>query len=99
MHVEVFSDLRLVGGTALALHIGHRESVDIDLFGEIDFEAQENDIKISEKFEFLKKSKHIKISVDFRNCRRRLFSFGFIKGYWRDEIECDYRTWHKERFY
>jgi hypothetical protein len=65
MHVEVFSDLRLVGGTALALHIGHRESVDIDLFGEIDFEAQENDIKISEKFEFLKKSKHINVlSID-----------------------------------
>ena len=27
------SELRLVGGTALALHIGHRKSVDLDLFG------------------------------------------------------------------
>ena len=27
------SDMRLVGGTALALHIGHRRSVDLDLFG------------------------------------------------------------------
>lgn len=26
-------DLRLVGGTALALQIGHRISVDLDLFG------------------------------------------------------------------
>lgn len=31
-----FSGLRLVGGTGLALHIGHRRSVDIDLFGAID---------------------------------------------------------------
>jgi predicted nucleotidyltransferase component of viral defense system len=31
----VFSDLRLVGGTSLALQLGHRKSVDIDLFGVI----------------------------------------------------------------
>lgn len=30
------SGLRLVGGTALALHIGHRKSVDLDLFGSFD---------------------------------------------------------------
>lgn len=30
-----FADLRLVGGTALALRLGHRISVDIDLFGSI----------------------------------------------------------------
>jgi len=29
-------DLRLVGGTALALQLGHRNSVDLDLFGVID---------------------------------------------------------------
>ena len=28
--------LRLVGGTALALHLGHRKSVDLDLFGHFD---------------------------------------------------------------
>ncbi len=33
MKSDVFSDFRLVGGTALALQIGHRNSVDIDLFG------------------------------------------------------------------
>lgn len=32
----LFSDLRLVGGTSLALQYGHRISVDIDLFGKID---------------------------------------------------------------
>ncbi len=34
--IEEFSSLRLVGGTALALQLGHRESVDIDLFGRLD---------------------------------------------------------------
>ncbi len=33
--IEVFKNLRLVGGTSLALQIGHRISVDIDLFGKI----------------------------------------------------------------
>ncbi|WP_312129307.1 MULTISPECIES: nucleotidyl transferase AbiEii/AbiGii toxin family protein [Sphingobacterium] len=32
MKADVFSTFRLVGGTALSLHLGHRESVDIDLF-------------------------------------------------------------------
>jgi len=33
---DLFRDLRLVGGTSLALQIGHRTSIDIDLFGSID---------------------------------------------------------------
>lgn len=37
MHNEKFNQLRLAGGTALALQIGHRKSVDLDLFGEINF--------------------------------------------------------------
>ena len=41
---EVFNAFRLVGGTALNLQMGHRQSVDIDLFtdseyGEINFET------------------------------------------------------------
>ncbi len=31
--IDAFGDLRLVGGTSLALQYGHRKSVDIDLFG------------------------------------------------------------------
>jgi hypothetical protein len=65
MQIDVFSDLRLVGGTALALHIGHRESVDVDLFGEIDFEEQEKNIEITGNIEVLKKSKNISVlSID-----------------------------------
>jgi predicted nucleotidyltransferase component of viral defense system len=33
--IETFKNLRLVGGTSLALQIGHRVSIDIDLFGEL----------------------------------------------------------------
>lgn len=44
MAEEIFDPFRLVGGTALSLQLGHRESVDIDLFtetpyGEINFDA------------------------------------------------------------
>ena len=44
MQSNVFTDFRLVGGTALSLYKGHRMSVDIDLFtdakyGSIDFGA------------------------------------------------------------
>ncbi len=35
MQISELEQLRLVGGTALALQIGHRSSVDIDLFGSI----------------------------------------------------------------
>lgn len=34
-----FEHFRLVGGTALALQFGHRKSIDLDFFGEINFES------------------------------------------------------------
>ena len=42
MRESIFDDFRLVGGTPLSLQLGHRESVDIDLFtdtpyGNLDF--------------------------------------------------------------
>lgn len=33
MNIDTFSKLRLVGGTSLALQIGHRQSIDLDMFG------------------------------------------------------------------
>lgn len=50
MKADVFSTFRLVGGTALSLHLGHRESVDIDLFSDVpygilDFELIDNYLK------------------------------------------------------
>jgi predicted nucleotidyltransferase component of viral defense system len=82
MASEVFKDFNLVGGTSLALQIGHRFSVDIDMFGnseinEIDF--------IEELSNFgavttIKKSKSIiifsvnGIKVDFVNYKYPLLS-------------------------
>lgn len=38
---DLFKELRLVGGTSLALQKGHRISVDIDLFGKVDMQELE----------------------------------------------------------
>lgn len=50
MNEDVFKEFRLVGGTALSLQLGHRESVDIDLFteaeyGSVDFNKIEKYLK------------------------------------------------------
>jgi len=50
MQSDAFSSFRLVGGTALSLHLGHRESIDIDLFsdlpyGSLDFDSIDNYLK------------------------------------------------------
>ena len=75
MQVEAFHGLRLAGGTSLALQLGHRKSIDLDLFGSVDFESlqlqqifQENMKVVS-----IKRSKNINIfaindiKVDFVN--------------------------------
>jgi len=75
MAKDEFQNLRLVGGTALALQLGHRKSIDLDLFGEIDFENINHTKTFSEftKVVTLKKSKNINvfsindIKVDFVN--------------------------------
>lgn len=56
MDIELLSSFRLVGGTSLSLQLGHRMSVDIDLFteaayGSLDFEAI--DKKLQESFPFV----------------------------------------------
>lgn len=39
MDSPVFEPFRLVGGTALSLQIGHRESIDIDLFSDLPYKS------------------------------------------------------------
>lgn len=41
MELEELKSFALVGGTALALHLGHRSSVDIDLFTDHSFDVKE----------------------------------------------------------
>lgn len=75
MTFKEFSGMRLVGGTALALQMGHRRSIDLDFFGNIDFESiyTSNTFKEFNKVVTLKTSKNINIfsidnvKVDFVN--------------------------------
>ena len=39
MRMEEFNPFRLVGGTALCLQLGHRISIDIDLFTDVDYDS------------------------------------------------------------
>lgn len=54
MESSLFSPFRLVGGTSLSLQLGHRESVDIDLFTDADYGR----IDFSRLYSFLKDSFH-----------------------------------------
>lgn len=45
--LEMFKEARLVGGTALALQLGHRKSVDLDFFGSVDASLQEIALELS----------------------------------------------------
>ncbi len=73
--MDEFSKLRLVGGTALALQIGHRKSIDLDFFGCIDFEQLANNdlFRGFHSVEVLQRTKNInifeinEIKVDFVN--------------------------------
>lgn len=60
---SIFSQLRLVGGTALALQLGHRNSIDLDFFGHIEVEDEDllETLRKHGKVEILKLSQNIKI--------------------------------------
>ena len=75
---EVFSEARLVGGTALALQIGHRKSVDLDFFGPM---------KIAEID--LPQELSIYGSVSIRNIGKRVQSF-MVSNVQVDFVEYDY---------
>jgi hypothetical protein len=80
MKEEIFSNYFLVGGTSLALQIGHRNSVDIDLFGnqEINHDFFFKQLNTFGKTEISKSSKNILITevegikVDFVNYQYQL---------------------------
>lgn len=63
MSIDAFIDLRLVGGTALALQLGHRNSIDIDLFGfhKLDDEQLKAQLTQFKEVEVIASSKSIKI--------------------------------------
>lgn len=63
MQTEVFKDFRLVGGTALSLQIGHRLSIDLDFFTDIDYgtiDFEKIDKYLEETFPY---TNHLRIPV------------------------------------
>jgi len=67
MNDEVFDSFLLVGGTALSLQIGHRKSIDLDLFSTDDFITQQvlEHLRINYNFELDYSSKNtLKGEVD-----------------------------------
>lgn len=59
--LDILSEMRLVGGTSLALQIGHRKSIDIDLFGilNVEFDILIDELKTLGEVVLLKNSKNI----------------------------------------
>ena len=52
MQDRQLTDFVLVGGTALALQIGHRDSIDLDMFTKNPFEANELDTYLKDNYGF-----------------------------------------------
>lgn len=64
MNSDVFDEFFLVGGTALALQIGHRKSIDLDFFGETEIDSNLFRQELSKygSFNLIKQSKNILIT-------------------------------------
>lgn len=82
MNEELFHDFYLVGGTSLSLQMGHRNSIDIDLFGNCEINQNEFIEKLKEYGEVIvtQSTKNILITevngikVDFVNYKYPLLS-------------------------
>ena len=77
--LSVLKQMRLVGGTALALQYGHRRSVDLDFFGHTTEDTDELKQILSDNFP----------DVVQRNCTRRIKVF-MIDGVKVDIVNYDY---------
>lgn len=56
MSIKEFNSFRIVGGTSLSLQLGHRESIDIDLFTDADYDSIDFSVletKLNEVFHYV----------------------------------------------
>lgn len=79
MHVELLKPFRLVGGTSLSLQLGHRESVDIDLFTDLAYNTV--DLKAIEEYLVLNFPYISTSNIDL---------VGFGKSFYIGDSELDY---------
>jgi len=65
MTLDLLKDTMLVGGTALALQIGHRKSIDLDIFGKVSMENFEAELPfpIDLKIKQISSTKNIRVYV------------------------------------
>jgi len=59
---EKLTNFYLVGGTALALHLGHRKSIDLDMFSPTSFDTEQLLEHLSEKYRFVRINPFAKLS-------------------------------------
>lgn len=76
---KAFNDFFLVGGTALALQIGHRKSIDLDLFTQKDINVEELKKHLIDNYNF-------ELSFESENTLK-----GFIADVQIDCIKYDYK--------
>ena len=82
MSEKLFSDFYLVGGTSLSLQMGHRNSIDIDLFGnsEINFDlfikklSEYGEVKVAQSTKNILITKINDVKVDFVNYKYPLLT-------------------------
>jgi len=75
MAIPQFNELFLVGGTSLALQIGHRKSIDLDLFGKLNIDGTEfswilkqfNSVTLINRTQNIKTYTIENVKVDFVN--------------------------------
>lgn len=84
---DYFKNFHLVGGTALALHIGHRLSEDLDFFTESNFDFSEL-VKI---LKTLFESKVLNIDESRRKIEIQGIKVDFV--FWALPIKYDFITW------
>ena len=85
MRLPILRDMRLVGGTALALQYGHRRSVDLDFFGHTTEDTDELAETIREEIgqeQLLSASKRIKV-YNNRNVKVDIVSYDYP---WIDDV-------------
>ena len=81
MQDEKLKHFDLVGGTALALYMGHRKSIDIDLFSQQEFDITELEERLNNMYDFKAKNPEKKSDVVLT---------GFINGIKVDHVKFNY---------
>ncbi|MBI4648191.1 MAG: nucleotidyl transferase AbiEii/AbiGii toxin family protein [Bacteroidia bacterium] len=79
-HLEELRNFRLVGGTSLALQLGHRESADIDMFSDKSFNHQELEYILG------------KIFPQMQIISRSINGFSSLLN----EVRCDFYDWRNK---